>query len=71
MARYRHLRFDDGRRDYVQVIEDRQGLKIGCIEEIAWRQGWINDDQLLAIAEPLRKSGYGEYLCALPGRDRG
>jgi glucose-1-phosphate thymidylyltransferase len=48
--------------DFVRVIEHRQGYKIGCIEEITWRQGWIDDDQLLALAEPLRKSGYGQYL---------
>ncbi len=48
--------------EYVRVIEERQGLKIGCIEEIAWRAGWINDDQLAVLAEPLRKSGYGTYL---------
>jgi glucose-1-phosphate thymidylyltransferase len=47
---------------YVQVIEERQGLKIGCIEEIAWRQGFISAEQLIEIAKPLRKSGYGEYL---------
>ena len=47
---------------YVQVIEERQGLKIGCIEEIAWRMGYIYDDQLKKVAEPLRKSGYGDYL---------
>ena len=47
---------------YVQVIEERQGLKIGCIEEIAWRMGYISDDQLKKVAEPLRKSGYGDYL---------
>ena len=51
--------------EYVRVIEDRQGFKIGCIEEIAWRAGWIDDAQLGALAEPLRKSGYGEYLMRL------
>ena len=50
---------------FVQVIEERQGLKVGCIEEIAWRQGFISDSQLAALAEPLRKSGYGEYLLGL------
>ncbi|MDA1335500.1 MAG: glucose-1-phosphate thymidylyltransferase RfbA [Bacteroidetes bacterium] len=47
---------------YVQVIEERQGLKIGCVEEIAWRMGYIDDAQLEKVAEPLRKSGYGDYL---------
>jgi glucose-1-phosphate thymidylyltransferase len=51
--------------EYVRVIEDRQGVKIGCIEEVAWRAGWIDDDQLAALAEPLAKSGYGVYLQAL------
>jgi glucose-1-phosphate thymidylyltransferase len=50
---------------FVQVIEERQGLKVGCIEEIAWRQGFITEQQLAALAEPLRKSGYGEYLLGL------
>ena len=50
---------------YVQVIEDRQGKKIGCIEEAAYVMGYINDQKLLEIAEPLRKSGYGEYLINL------
>ena len=50
---------------FVQVIEERQGLKIGCIEEIAWRQGFIDEQQLKALAEPLKKSGYGEYLLGL------
>ena len=50
---------------FVQVLEERQGLKVGCIEEIAWRQGFISTDQLKAIAEPLRKSGYGDYLLGL------
>ena len=48
--------------EYVRVIEERQGLKIGCIEEIAWRAGWIDDHALADLAEPLRKSGYGTYL---------
>jgi len=47
---------------FVQVIEERQGLKIGCIEEIAYKMGYINKEQLLALAEPLLKSGYGKYL---------
>lgn len=47
---------------FVQVIEERQGMKIGAIEEVAYRMGYINKDQLLKLAEPLRKSGYGEYL---------
>ncbi len=47
---------------FVQVLEERQGLKVGCIEEVAWRQGFINSDQLLEIAQPLKKSGYGLYL---------
>lgn len=50
---------------FVQVLEERQGLKVGCIEEIAWRQGFITSQQLQDIAEPLRKSGYGEYLFGL------
>lgn len=53
--------------EYVRVIEDRQGFKIGCIEEIAWRAGWIDDAQLAALAAPLRKSGYGDYLAGLLG----
>jgi glucose-1-phosphate thymidylyltransferase len=48
--------------EYVRVIEDRQGLKVGCIEEIAWRAGWIGDAQLERLAAPLVKSGYGSYL---------
>lgn len=48
--------------EYVRVIEDRQGFKIGCLEEIAWRAGWISDDELQQLALPLRKSGYGGYL---------
>ena len=50
---------------YVRITEERQGLKIACPEEIAWRQGFIDDARLEQIAEPLRKSGYGEYLLTL------
>lgn len=50
---------------FIQVIEHRQGLKIGCIEEIAYRKGFINDDELKKLAEPLIKSGYGQYLMRL------
>jgi glucose-1-phosphate thymidylyltransferase len=57
--------------EFVRVVEERQGLKIGCIEEVAWRQGWIDDEQLLALAEPLRRSGYGDYLAALVGAPLG
>lgn len=48
--------------EFVRVIEDRTGTKIGCLEEIAWRQGWIDDTALDALAEQLAKSGYGDYL---------
>jgi glucose-1-phosphate thymidylyltransferase len=50
---------------FVQVIEERQGLKIGCIEEVAYRNGFISEEQLKQIAEPLVKSGYGTYLMNL------
>ncbi len=51
--------------EYVRVIEDRQGFKVGCIEEVAWRAGWIGDEQLTALSTPLVKSGYGTYLASL------
>ena len=51
--------------EFVRVVEDRQGLKIGCIEEVAYRQGFIDAGQLRVLAEPLRKGGYGEYLLGL------
>ncbi|MFP4207238.1 MAG: glucose-1-phosphate thymidylyltransferase RfbA [Wenzhouxiangella sp.] len=47
---------------YIETLESRQGLRVACPEEIAYRQGWIDRDQLLALAEPLAKSGYGDYL---------
>ena len=50
---------------FIQVIEQRQGIKIACIEEIAWRKGFINSDQLVKLATPLLKSGYGKYLMDL------
>jgi glucose-1-phosphate thymidylyltransferase len=51
--------------EFVRVVEERQGLKIGCPEEIAWRNGWLNDDALLKRAEELSPSGYGVYLASL------
>ena len=47
---------------FIRTIEDRQGLKVSCIEEIAYQMGYIDANQLRKLAEPLRKSGYGEYL---------
>ena len=54
--------------EFVRVMEDRTGTKVGCLEEIAWRNGWIDDQHLRELAEPLRKSGYGEYLLTLLAR---
>jgi glucose-1-phosphate thymidylyltransferase len=56
--------------EFVQVVEKRQGLKIGCIEEIAWRQGFISTDDLISLAKPLAKSGYGKYLIELIEHER-
>jgi len=58
---------------FVHVIEARQGQKIGCVEEIAWRNGWLSDAEFAALAEPLVKSGYGVYMQGLlsEGKDRG
>ena len=50
---------------FVQTLEKRQGLKLCCPEELCWRQGWITDAQLEALAKPLAKSGYGRYLLSL------
>ena len=51
--------------NFIRTVEARQGLRIGCPEEIAWRHGWLTDEELRERAEPLRKSGYGEYLVSL------
>ncbi len=48
--------------EFIQTIEQRQGLKVACIEEIVWRQGWIDDTQLMALAAPLSKNNYGKYI---------
>ncbi|MFD6353031.1 glucose-1-phosphate thymidylyltransferase RfbA [Nocardia tengchongensis] len=56
--------------NYVRTIEERQGLKIGVPEEVAWRLGFIDDDQLIRLAEPLVRSGYGKYLMGLPDHGR-
>lgn len=48
--------------EYVRIIEARQGFKVGCVEELAWRNGWISSEQLAQLAQPLVKSGYGTYL---------
>ncbi|MEB3200507.1 MAG: glucose-1-phosphate thymidylyltransferase RfbA [Synechococcaceae cyanobacterium] len=50
---------------YIRTLEHRQSLKVGCPEEVAWRQGWIDDSALINLAEPLRRSGYGDYLLQL------
>ena len=50
---------------FVQTIENVQGLKVACLEEIAWRQGWLSDEQLLTLAEPMMKNDYGQYLAKL------
>ncbi len=63
--------FDDVLKasQFVQIIEERQGQKIGCIEEIAWQEGYIDDDQLRRLSEGLTKSGYGAYLNRLLDQD--
>ena len=51
--------------DFVRIIENRQGLKVGCPEEIAYKQGWISSEQLIELAKPLSKNDYGKYLIDL------
>ena len=53
------------RSGFIKTIEQRQGLKIGCPEEISWRKGWISDSELFNLGNNLKKSGYGEYLMKL------
>ena len=55
---------------YVSVIESRQGVKIACLEEIAWRKGWISDEEMLRLAEPMKKSDYGQYMINLIKKKR-
>ncbi|MGI2897125.1 sugar phosphate nucleotidyltransferase, partial [Vibrio alginolyticus] len=50
---------------FVQTIENVQGLKVACLEEIAWRNGWLTRDQILSIAKPMQKNDYGRYLSEL------
>jgi len=54
---------------FVQVLEERQGLKVGCIEEVAWRKKFISDKELKQLALPLQKSGYGKYLLNLLSKE--
>jgi len=54
--------------EFVRVMEDRTGTNVGCVEDIAWRNGWITSAQLLELAQPLLKSGYGDYLVALANK---
>ena len=55
---------------YIRTLEHRQALKVGCPEEVAWRMGWITGDRLQELAQPLRKSGYGDYLLQLLEQDQ-
>lgn len=55
---------------FVQTIENVQGLKVACLEEIAWRNGWLSDEVILALAEPMMKNEYGQYLYHLVNEKR-
>ena len=55
--------FDASR--FVEVVESRQGVQIACLEEIAWRKGWLSDEELLQLAEPMKRTAYGEYMINL------
>jgi glucose-1-phosphate thymidylyltransferase len=56
--------------EFMATIEKRQGLKVACIEEIAYTLGYIDEEKLMALAEPLKKNAYGQYLLALAGKSR-
>ena len=58
--------FDASR--FIEVIENRQGVQVACLEEIAWRQGWISSEELARLAEPMRNSSYGAYMLNLSER---
>jgi glucose-1-phosphate thymidylyltransferase len=55
--------FDASR--FVEVVESRQGVQIACLEEIAWRKGWLSAEELLTLAEPMKRNSYGEYMINL------
>ena len=55
---------------FIEVIESRQGVQVACLEEIAWRKGWITDDDLLRLAEPMKRNSYGEYMINLVKKQR-
>lgn len=55
---------------FIEVIESRQGVQVACLEEIAWRKGWISDEDLLRLAEPMKRNAYGEYMIKLVKRQR-
>ena len=55
---------------FIKTLENRQGIKIGCPEEIAWREGWISNDKLVELSKPVIKSGYGNYLLSLLSKNQ-
>ena len=67
MARYWHSAIAGWRRPLISAIENRQGLKIACIEEVAWRNGWITDSDFCSTGEQLKNSEYGQYILRLIG----
>ena len=56
--------------NFIEVIEKRQGVQVACLEEIAWRKGWISDEDMLRLAEPMKRNAYGEYMINLVKRKR-